>query len=214
MKNSSQHIVSAALSSLALICGTASAQIINENFEDGVLDPRITVSTIGTFSSAAGFKSFATFGSLNAYGFGRSTNRFNSFGNFATILTISFPQPTLVGTLSFREMEIFENWGSGGYISIDGALVNANTSFGRLPYNDRVPDSTFRTVNIPLNRSVSQIVLTVNDITDLSEIYIDDLTISAVPEPLSYLLLALGVPFVLASARHRRELIVPSRGDA
>jgi hypothetical protein len=207
-----RHLATHALAAL-LCAGTATlagAQtILAEDFEDGVLDPRISVATVGTFGSASGIKSFTGFGSDKAFGYGRSTCRVNCFDGSVTNFTITFAQPTFVSSVSFKEMELFSNWGSGGNVLADGVLVSPDRiSFGRLPYNDFQADTTFRVYSLQIDRTVTQLVLQVWDITDLSEIYIDDLIVnsaSAVPEPSAAWLLALGAPALWLAARRRQR---------
>jgi hypothetical protein len=86
-------------------------------------------------------------------------------------------------------MELFDNWGSRGLVLIVGVrLTNDSDDFGRLPPNDRQPDATFRSRSFPVNRTVNIIELRVEDITNLSEIYIDDLVITGSQGPLQLLL--------------------------
>lgn len=194
----SLHMIAAG----AMAVSTAhAATVLTEDFEDSSLDPRISISTVGSFLSSPGIKTFAAIEGSKAFGFGRSTNRFNSFGNFVTSFTITFDEPTLVSSLSFREMEVFDNWGSNGYVLGDGLLIGSSSSFGRLPYNDRIADSSFRIVDLPVNQTVTTLVLRVEDITDLSEIYIDQISVSAVPEPSAAILFALGIAAVGVAAR-------------
>ena len=124
-----------------------------------------------------------------------------------TNFTITFDQPTFVSSVSFKEMEVFSNWGSGGNVLADGVLVSPDRiSFGRLPYNDFQADTTYRVYSLEIDRTVTTLVLQVWDITNLSEIYIDDLIVSsasAVPEPAAAWLLALGAPALWLAARRR-----------
>ena len=172
----------------------AGAQVLTENFEGNTLDSRLSVSSVGSFIVAPGTQALTNFGSTRAFGFGRSTCGANCFSSFATLLKITFLTPTLVGAIQFKEMELLDNWGSNGLIEVDGvALTGAASDFGRLPYNDRVADSTFRTRSFTVNRSVSSIIIGVSDITNLSQIVLDDLVITAVPEPTTSTLLLLGI---------------------
>ena len=145
---------------LTLIVGYSIGQadtILMENFEDGILDPRISVQTVGTFISSPGIKDFTGLEGQYAFGFGRSTNRYNSFWNYVTYLSITFDQPSYVTSFSFVEMEMFDNWGSAGNVLIDGVQLEVNgidsgtlsvddsvqlginrIDFGRLPHNDGV----------------------------------------------------------------------------
>src|SRR5438046_2811759 len=123
--------------------------ILSEDFESGVLDPRISVQTVGTFNVPAGIQNVTDFGSSKAFGFGLSTCAVNCFLNFLTTLHINFDQPTLITTISFDEKEQFDNWGSEGRVFIDGTPLGTGEGglgfdFGRVPVNDRHADTTFR----------------------------------------------------------------------
>ena len=173
---------------------SSQAQILAENFEDGVLDSRISVSSVGTFGLAPSIQLLTNFGSTRAFGFGMSTCGANCFNNFITLLQITFAAPTLVGSIKFNEMELYGNWGSTGHIALDGvALTGAALDFGRLPANDFIADSTYRSRSFEVNQAVSTITLGVVDITNQSQIAIDDLVITAVPELPVSALLTLGV---------------------
>lgn len=81
-------------------------------------------------------------------------------------------------------MELFDNWGSQGFLIIDGVrFTDSPADFGRFPLNDRQADTTFRARTFTINRTVTIIQLRVEDITSLSEIYIDDLVITGGQEP-------------------------------
>lgn len=174
------------------------APILSENFESGVLDPRISIQTVGTFSVPAGIQNTTDFGSTKAFGFGLSTCSANCFFDFVNTLHITLMQPTFIATISFDEKEKFDNWGSDGSIFTDGTpLGNGFRDFGRLPYNDRQADTTFRSHVFDVNRIATAIDLRVADITNLSEIFIDNLVINAgqqaIPEPSTIAILIAAV---------------------
>jgi hypothetical protein len=205
---SKKTLLAAALSAgLFSVTSAHAAVLLFEDFEDGSLDPRISVSTVGTFLSAPGIKTFANIEGNKAFGFGRSTNTFNSFYNFVTTLTITLPSPTFVSSISFREMEVFDNWGSSGAVYADGLLISPFFGFGHLPYNDRIADTAPRFHEFAINASVSRLALQVHDITNLSEIYIDQITVSAapVPEPETYAMLLAGLGLLSFTARRRKQ---------
>jgi hypothetical protein len=165
--------------------------ILKEDFEDSSTDSRISI--INTDANS-GIKDVDVFGSSKAFGFGRSSCGSNCFGNHTTTLTVALPEPTYVSELSFKDMELFENWGSDGRIYIDGQPYNKPDvgvndfwgTFGRLPYNDRTADTSYRNNTIPINKVVQIIEIQSWDITNLSEIFIDDLIVrggSSVPPP-------------------------------
>jgi hypothetical protein len=141
------------------------AVLLSETFEDGSLDSRISVSTVGSFSTNPGIKNVANFGSTKAFGFGRSTCGADCFNSHVTSLKISLPSPTYISTLSFKEMERYDNWGSGGKIYIDGhaltppddPLVASGQDFGRKPVNDRQADTTYRTKSFDIDRTAYEV---------------------------------------------------------
>ena len=192
----------AASAALAAATDVSAAVLLQESFENGLLDPRITISTVGTFVKAPGIKAFSLIEGTRAFGFGRSTNRFNSFQNYETNFIIDLGSPTFVQSVTFDEMEVLDNWGSRGEIFLDGIQVLPTPAFGRSPYNDRQPDTSFRTRTFAVGKSVQRITIQVWDITDLSEIYIDRLAVlgsaTAVPEPSAALLLLPGLALLAA----------------
>ena len=76
------------------------------------------------------------------------------------------------------EMELFDNWGSNGSIHIDGSpFSDGFHDFGHLPSNNRVADGTFREASFAVNAEVTVIEIHVSDITNRSELFVDDLVI-------------------------------------
>jgi hypothetical protein len=177
---------SAPSNEIVVPAGPPAGALLSESFE-GALDPRISVQVTGTFSTAPSARSAANFGSSRAFGFGLAGCGANCFFSFVSTLRIAFPSPQSVGRIEFKEMELLSNWGSGGGVFVDGQPLTPNTSppnfnayndFGRLPYNDLRPDTTFRSRSFPVGRMVTSIELRVADITNRSEIYVDDLVIT------------------------------------
>ncbi len=171
---------------IAIVTSPTAAQAdvvtLSEDFEDGVLDPRISVSTTGSFNSGPGIKNVSNVGSTKAFGFGLSTCGANCFFNYITVFSITLPAPAFVSTISFKEMELYGNWGSDGSMFVDGnPLGNGYRDFGRLPYNDGVADTIYRSRVFSINRTATTIDLRVADITRSSEIFIDDLEIRVNP---------------------------------
>lgn len=159
-----------------------------EDFEDGVLDSRISfLIESGDFSSQPGIKDVTAFGSKKAFGFGKSNCGASCFSNYTSSLIIDLESPTYVSKISFKEMELFGNWGSGGKIYIDNEPIPSSTcndisdpachDFGRQPYNDGNADTNFRSRTFWIGKTVKIIKLHVWDITSSSEIFIDDLKI-------------------------------------
>lgn len=198
-----------ALALLGLAQGAAATTLLTEDFEDGTLDPRISVVTVG--GVAAGLRTTGAFGSTQAWGFGRSACGFNCFDAHMSGLLIDFGVPTFVSQISFSEMELFGNWGSGGAIFVDGALFGTtHYDYGRLPYNDLVADTQFRAQSFSLNLVLTTLELRVRDITNASEIVLDDLVISAVPEATPAALWAAGLAVLGWLACQRRREGRPS----
>ena len=205
-------IIFAALVTPAIV---NSQVIFSTGFESGVLDPQLSVSTVGTFNSGPGIKSLTSFGSTRGFGFGLSGCSASCFSSFATTLTINFGVPTFIGSISFKEMELFDNWGSNGAIYLDNVpLFTGSGDFGRLPYNDRQPDSSFRTRDYQVGRIATTIQLQVYDITRLSEIYLDDIVVTAVPEPSTAALLFLGAVAAVWRANSNKRKLRAYHADA
>ena len=158
--------------------------LLSENFEDGILDSLITIETVGTFNHLPGIKDITNFGSMKAFGYGRSTCGSNCFNNYVTNFKITFPEPTYISIIYFKEMELYSNWGSKGTVYIDGIPNNLHNDFGRLPTNDGQPDTEYREQSFSINQYVTIIELEVSDITTSSEIFIDDLEIYTEETPI------------------------------
>jgi len=185
-------LVVAAFVILCPVLTQAADAILTEDFEDNALDSRIHVETIGDVTNPSpGLKDITEFGSQKAFGFGRSTCGADCWDGFVTKFIIQFPSPTFVSYLSFKEMELFGNWGSEGYIIVDGTSTpeycgQYTQDFGRCPVNDWQTDVTFRTKSFLINKVVETIELRSWDITNVSEIFIDDLKVfGAFGQPVS-----------------------------
>lgn len=187
----------------ALLAGFAhlvsAGVILSENFEDGVLDPELSVLTVGAFNSSPGVVSTGIFGSTKAFGFGLSTCPFNCYSDHVTTLRITLPVATFVSTISYDEMELYDNWGSDGQIVADGvAITDIFGVLGNTPFNNRIADTTYRHHDIPVDALVTTIELQVRDITKASEIFLDNLVLqggrsTSVAEPQSFMLLISGL---------------------
>ena len=178
----------------------AASVIVSEDFEDGILDPLISIHTTGTFNSNPGIKAFSNIDGANAFGYGMSTCGSSCFNYYATDIVIEFSQPTSVASLSFSEMEVIRNWGSIGVVLVDDVEIGG---FGRMPNNDRGADSTFRNHLFNINDTVSKIGLRVWDITSAGEIYIDNIVVTSVPVPGAIWLLGSGLLGLAGMARRK-----------
>ncbi len=173
-----KHILTIIISIFISITSFAQG-VINEGFESGGLHPFMSFSSVGTFSSAPGIKANNSFGSSNVFGFGKSTCSSSCFDVYKTTLTITFPAPTYVYSIKWKEMEIYGNWGSQGQVFLDGVALST-VGLGAQPVNSGSADASPRLINLSINQTVSSIVFVVNDITNASEIIIDDLEILTV----------------------------------
>lgn len=193
-------VIALTVLALALLIASSpatAALIFTEDFEDGVFGPNMSATRVGGFISNPGIKDVTSFGSTKAYGFGISDCPGGCFDNHLTSLSIHLGAPTLVSSISFKELERSGNFGSGGAIFVDGALFGTtHEDFGRLPYNDRIADQAFRFHTFSLNRTATTIELRVRDISNQSEIVLDDIaingTLTPVPLPNSGILLLAG----------------------
>ena len=170
--------------------------ILAENFESGVLIPQMSMQTVGTFNAPPGIQNITNFGSTEAFGFGISTCAANCFANFSTTLTITLPQPTFVTTLNFEDMDLYGDWGSNGNISVNGVFIpplpGDAGDFGKEPYNSGIADTTYRSDSFSLNEMVSTISFRVDDITNQSELFVDNIVLDGttnVAEPPTFALL-------------------------
>jgi hypothetical protein len=144
-----------------------------EDFESGTLNPHISYEVVGSFSSIPGIKDNASFGSTKVFGFGKSTCGSSCFDNYKTSFILTFPNPTYVDSIFWKEMEIDGNWGSQGQVFLDDVALSG-VALGAMPVNSGVADASPRYRAIEINQVVTTIKLVVNDITNVSEIIIDD----------------------------------------
>ena len=158
---------------------TSAIILFQEDFESGVLSEQEQVSSVGSFNYPPGIKSIINFGSTKAFGFGRSTCAADCYKDHTSSLSIKFPEPVYVSSLEFKEIELYGNWGTAAHLYIDGSLFATNVA-SRYPYNDLIEDSTYEIKAITLDKKVSAISIYIEDITRVSELFIDDLTIFGV----------------------------------
>ncbi|MBP5319676.1 MAG: hypothetical protein J6334_01715, partial [Kiritimatiellae bacterium] len=154
--------------------------LLSENFDGETIDPRLTVSTVGSFTAAPGVKEELGVAGTRAFGFGRSTCGSSAFDNYMTTLTVTFDAPTYVASIAFDEMERYGDWGSQGRILVDGTVVDGLTFTkpGSGGYgNSQEADTEFRHRSLTLNMPLTTLSLQVHDITTSSEEFIDNLRI-------------------------------------
>jgi hypothetical protein len=152
--------------------------LLSESFENSI-DSRISFEKSGTFSTDPGINNISVFGSAKAFGFGRSNVAANAFWDYFSILRITFPSPTYVSTIRFKEIELYGNWGGQGEIRVNSIRVEPDTilSWGRSPQNDRIADTSFRIKSLVVDRTLQTIEIVSFDITNQSENVIDDLEV-------------------------------------
>lgn len=174
------------LTLLAVLLPDLNAQtILHEDFETGSVNPFITFHSAGTFNSPPGIKNNTSFGSNKVFGFGSSTCGSSCFFNFKATLIITFPNPTFVNSITWKEMEINGNWGSQGIVLLDDIILEGVT-MGALPVNSGNPDASPRYRDFAINKIVTTIKLEVSDITNSSEIIIDDLQVKTTQQIAGY----------------------------
>jgi hypothetical protein len=105
---------------IAVFSQQISNVIFMENFEDRVLAPNATVEAVGSFNVEPGIKETDIFGSAAAFGFGKSTCTVNCWNDHTCVVRIEFPDQVAIGLISFKEAELGGNWGSTGYVAVDG----------------------------------------------------------------------------------------------
>jgi hypothetical protein len=152
--------------------------LLSENFEDGILDSRISITSWGSFNSPPAIRNRAVLGSPRAFGYGKSTCGANCYWGYVSCMTITFPGGTNVSQLSFKGVEVDGDWGNGGQVYLDPPHLPVLASDIPLRVMDFCwPSPASNTFVVPVERKVTNIVLLVDDITYVSEIYIDDLVI-------------------------------------
>jgi hypothetical protein len=170
---------------VALLPDLNAQTILLEDFETGSANAIITFQSAGTFNSPPGIKNNTNFGSSKVFGFGSSTCGSSCFSSYKTTLIITFPNPTFVNSIMWKEMEINGNWGSQGIVLLDNNIL-VDATIGALPVNSYTPDASPRYRDFAINMIVTTIKLEVSDITSSSEIIIDDLQVKTSPKIAGY----------------------------
>lgn len=157
--------------------------ILTENFENG-FDSRIVIFRNGNYTKDPAISYISNFGSY-VFGFGKSdcyADCYNRNGNFyeqpySTTIRITFSKPTYISSISFREAELDGNWGSVGYLLVDGENITGDQPYGINPNSTGEADASVRFRLYSINKSVNVVEFGVWDITNASEIFIDDIVI-------------------------------------
>lgn len=166
-------------------CPTAGADVpvLSEDFEGAALDPRISVQTVNipqypASANGAGVKDVTALDGARAFGFGRSSCPASCFNSYMTTLTADFGAPVFIGAISFKYRELFGDWGSWIAVGVDGRQI-ASFDFGT--FNSRQPDPVVSDAQVEVGTVGQVVTLIVTDITNQSEMYIDDLVVRAEP---------------------------------
>lgn len=153
--------------------------ILDEDFERGPM--AFDLETVGTFPNAPGVKEGMGVDGSRAFSFGRSSCGANVWTGYMNTLTATFRGDFEITRIEFDEMERYGNWGSQGTVLANGMTVD-DTVFGRLPSNNRVADTTFRHRVMNVAVSATNLSFHVEDITDDSELYIDNIKVYGRPK--------------------------------
>lgn len=202
----------------------ANSVILQEDFEDGQPDSRMSYIHYFKYGTNVqpGIKNNTGFGSTKAFGFGKSRAGANAFQNHITWLTVDFGTPTYIDRIQYQQRE-YGNWGSSGYIYLDGAGYDVRPSrpgecalpdsyLGRQPSNDHKSDPAPVYKDLPVGQEVTILHFRVSDITSSSEMWVDDIVIlgsegdSDIPEPATILAGIAGIAGVGRYLRRREAL--------
>jgi len=167
--------------------GDPAQEILHVDFEHDKLHSWMKESHSGTFTQSPGIKKIHTLDTKgqeafqrcgcgsNAYAFGLGSCMGSCPGETAA-LTIEFPEPYPVTSLSFKEMEWKGNTSTRGEIEIDGEKLS-DVTFGKRSVYDRTPDTACRDHSIFIGKKISKIAFVVSGINQDGEILIDDIII-------------------------------------
>lgn len=155
------------------IASTTSVLIAQENFE-GAMSCRLV--SVGSYPVAPGIKSGMGIDGSKAYGFGRSSCAGSALDGYVNDLIFTFSKKYVITRVEFWEMERYGNWGSEGWLMANGTILE-NTTFARLPENDFIADTSFRKRDFVLNVICDELTFRCWDITEESELFIDEIRI-------------------------------------
>lgn len=141
-----------------------------------------------TFGVLPGVKYCETF-KEPAFGFGKTKRESDCYTRnisydkqkYMCILRLKFRDSTYVSYITFNWAEIGYNWGSTGHVHINGESdfigVDPYQTIGIFPASNKILDENKYTYKCMVGRNVSFIDIAIWDITDESEIFINDLMI-------------------------------------
>ena len=125
------------------------------------------------------------------YAFGRSYIESDAYNQCITKLSCKFDKPYVVTKISFDEIERYGNWGSRGWVVVNGNRIE-RLDFGRGGaeegseiFNDHHADTNYRHHELenlgsylwPDSDEISSIEFVVWDITDESEIFVKNIEV-------------------------------------
>jgi len=150
--------------------------LLSEDFEDNQLHSLISINKIDRYKKDPSIVSRNNFGSNYCYGFGKSICGASCFDSYATEMIVDFGRVTYIEYLTFDVMELDGDWGSSGQVYIDGIKVD-DVQLGSSPSNDGKPDYKPRKITIDVKMNSTELKIRIYDITNRSEIFIDNLII-------------------------------------
>ena len=159
--------------------------LLDEGFE-GNIDERISFNIAGDFSMEPGVIESSHFGSQKAYSFGLSNCSVNCYDEseydeqpFRCIIRIIFPENTYICKISLLWSESNGNWGSGGHVYADGEMITKypDTYIGIAPPSNGKKDESVHKLVLDINKNVRMLDIAVWDISDGSQILVDDIKV-------------------------------------
>jgi hypothetical protein len=165
--------------------GDNSQILLSADFENPVLHEWIKKTSTGTFINSPGVKNTTSLTPANVsifqsgngvYDFGLSTCDASCYNQYTSTLGLMLPDTEYITSISFKDFELGQNWGSKGEIKLDGKILE-DFEFGKKPNNDKKTDTSCRQHSIFIGERISKIEFVVSDITKLSESLLDDLVI-------------------------------------
>ncbi|MBI5324008.1 MAG: hypothetical protein HZB41_01790 [Ignavibacteriae bacterium] len=141
------------------------------------------------FMSEPGVKKCNKFNGEMAFGFGKSYCEDFCYDRidkkpylshpYKTILRINFKDSTYISYLSFSWVEMDGNWGSGGWVFINGKQMGINpyNYIGIYPPSNLLKDEIVRNYKLKVNEVAKYVDIAILDIANESEIFINDIIV-------------------------------------